>query len=249
MVLFELEQFGLSEKEAKIYTALLQLGEALVSEVAKKTQINRSLAYSILESISEKGLATYIIKNNLRHYRAAEPQKIISMLKEKEKRAQEMLPQLLSLYKPRSKKPIVEILEGKEGVKTLMDDVVRQKSDWFVFGTQRASLEIVGPKAKHFENERQKNEIPLMAIFVKSRLGIIRARDFLKMKYTQIRFDNSTRESLHSTWIYADRIAIIFWEKEHPFAIRIIDKGLSENYKDNFLLSWKSSVKSENVYA
>ncbi|MCX6802955.1 MAG: hypothetical protein NTY48_00085, partial [Candidatus Diapherotrites archaeon] len=157
-------------------------------------------------------------------------------------------PKLLSLHKPRTKKPVVEILEGKEGIKTLMSDVIRQKSEWFVFGTQRSSIEVVGPVSKHFENERQKQKIPLMAIFVKSPVGLKRAREFLKMKYTNLRFDESTRESLHSTWIYSDRVAIIFWGKEYPFVIRIIDKGLSDNYKDNFKLLWKSSIRTEDVY-
>ncbi len=244
----DLQKLGLTEKESKAYLALLNLEETLVSEVSKRTQINRSLVYSVLESLSSKGLASYIVKNNLRYYRAAPPEKIVSMIREKEALARILLPALNNLYKPRTKKPIVEILEGKEGIKTLMDDVIKQKSEWFVFGTQRSSIEIVGTIAKHFESQRQKEKIFLKAIFVKSPLGLKRAKDFLKMQHTQIRFDESTRESLHSTWIYSDRVAIIFWDKEHPFVIRIIDKGLAENYKDNFNLSWKSSTKSEVIY-
>src|SRR4030042_3427880 len=101
MDLEKLKQIGLTEKESKIYLALLELEDALVSEIAEKTKINRSLLYSILSGLSEKGLVTYILKNNTRYYRAIEPQKILSFIEEKEKTLRSILPELIALHKPR----------------------------------------------------------------------------------------------------------------------------------------------------
>lgn len=235
----KLKQIGLNEKESKVYLTLLELEDSLVSEISKKTNINRSLLYSILESLSKKGMATYIIKNNIRYYKAAEPQKIFSMLKEKEKVFESILPNLIDLYKPKKRKPIVEILEGIEGIKTILNDVLRQKQEWNAYNVPGKGPEIIGYKADAFEKERQKLKIPLKVLVVETKAGLQRAKTFKKMKYTKVKYLGKNYESPASNYVYGDRLVIIFWYKEFPFAIRIIDQNLTNSYKKYFSEMWK----------
>lgn len=237
----KLKQIGLNDKESRVYLALLELEDALVSEISDRTGINRSLLYSVLSDLAGKGLVTYIIKNNTRHYRAAEPEKMLSMLKDKEKALQSILPELVALHKPRAKKPIVEILEGKEGIKTIMNDVLRLRKEWFAFGVPGKGPEILGPGVHAFEKERQKTGISLSVLCVKTKDGLNRGKEFSQMKHTEVRYMPEIYESPASNWIYGDRIAVIFWYKEFPFAIRIIDKNLAESYKNHFKAMWISS--------
>ncbi|MDD4983923.1 MAG: helix-turn-helix domain-containing protein [Candidatus ainarchaeum sp.] len=242
MDLEQLEKIGLTPKEAKVYTALLNLGDALVSEIANRTKINRSLLYSILETLEEKGIVTYIIKNNVRYYRAAEPNKILDHLKEKEKAFEEILPELINLYKPRFNKPIVEILEGLEGLKTIYNDVVRQKQEWFGYNVPGKGPEISGARAHSFEKERQQAKIPLKIIMINTPQSMKRGKEFAAMQYTQVKYMPESYESPASTWIYGDRVVLVFWYKEFPFAVRIIDKNLAESYKNYFRAIWDSNL-------
>ena len=237
----KLKQIGLNEKESKVYIELLQAGDSLVSEISEKTKINRSLLYTILTDLANKGIVTYIIKNNVRYYRAAEPNKILSMLKEKEKIFESILPELTELHKPRTKKPIIEILEGKEGIKTILNDLLRLGQEWFAFNVPGKGPEILGPTVHAFEKERQKEKIPLKVICVKTKEGIKRGKEFAQMKYTQVKYTPRPYESPASNWVYGDRIVIIFWYKEFPFAVRIIDKNLAESYRNHFKTLWDSS--------
>ncbi len=237
----KLKVIGLNEKESKVYLALLELEDALVSEISEKTKINRSLLYSILTGMANKGTVTYILKNNMRYYRAVEPQKLLSLMKEKEKTLTEMLPELIALHKPRAKKPIVEILEGREGLKTVLNDVIRVKKEWCAFNVPGKGPEILGPLVHVFENERVKAGIQLNAIMMRSPQARERAKSFAKMKHTKIRYMPKAYESPASSWIYGDRVAIVFWYKEFPFAIRIIDNDLAESYKNHFKLLWAAS--------
>lgn len=239
----KLKQIGLSDKEAKVYLALLEMGDSLVSEVSEKTKVNRSLLYTILDNLANKGIVAYIIKNNVRYYRAAEPSKIHAMLKEREKIFESILPELMALRMPKKKKPVVEILEGKEGIKTILNDVLKQKSDWYAFNVPGKGPEIMGPMVHPFEKERQKEKINLKAILVRTKQGLKRGKDFSQMKFTNVRYMPETYESPASNWIYADRIVIIFWYKEFPFAIRIIDKNLAESYKNHFKALWAAAKK------
>ena len=54
-----LEKFGLSEKEAKVYLACLELGEDTASDISLKSNLPRTLIYDILEKlIDEKRIDT-----------------------------------------------------------------------------------------------------------------------------------------------------------------------------------------------
>jgi hypothetical protein len=194
--------------------------------------------------LASKGIVTYILKNNIRYYRAAEPAKILSMLKEKEKALQSILPVLAALPRPQTRKPVVEILEGKEGIKTVMNDVLRVKKQWCAFGVPGKGPEILGPGVHAFESERQKARIPLNVICVRTKEGMKRGKEFSRMKFTDVRYMPATYESPASNWIYGDRIVIIFWYKEFPFAIRIIDKNLADSYLNHFKVLWEAASVS-----
>ncbi len=242
-ILEKLKQVGLNEKESKVYLALLESGDSLASRIAKKTNINRSLLYSILDELVNKGIVTYIIKNNTRFYRAAEPNKILAMLKEKEKIFSSILSTLTTLHKPKTDKPIVEILEGKQGIKTILNDILRQNKEWFAFNIPGKGPEVLGPNVHAFEKERQKLKIKLNVICVRTKQGLKRGKEFSQMNFTKIKYIPEKYESPASNWIYGDRVVIIFWYKEFPFAIRIIDKKLAESYKNNFKVLWSASDK------
>lgn len=49
-----LKSFGMSQKEAEVYLALLELGSAKVSDVSKQSSVNRSSAYVVLETLKER---------------------------------------------------------------------------------------------------------------------------------------------------------------------------------------------------
>ena len=49
-----LEEFGLTEAEAKIYLALLETGSTLAGLIIKKTALHRGTTYQILQRLKEK---------------------------------------------------------------------------------------------------------------------------------------------------------------------------------------------------
>ena len=57
----ELEEFGLSKNEAKIYLYLLKHGEKSTGPIIRETGISNSRVYGSLNSLIEKGLVIYKI--------------------------------------------------------------------------------------------------------------------------------------------------------------------------------------------
>lgn len=55
-MLAQLKHIGLSENEAKVYLAMLELGPSPMLEIAAKAGINRPTAYAQLEALKKGGL-------------------------------------------------------------------------------------------------------------------------------------------------------------------------------------------------
>ena len=118
-----LTQIGLSDKEAKVYIALLELEYTTVQWIAKKTDLNRTTIYDILESLKQKGLVSFYIKNKIKYFVAAPPEKIADILEEKIEREQrlfrnlkDMLPELNTIYNSKKIKPRVQFFESPEAL-------------------------------------------------------------------------------------------------------------------------------------
>jgi predicted DNA-binding transcriptional regulator len=57
-----LEQLGFSEKEIIVYVSLLELDTALVRDIARKADINRTSCYDILMGLAKRGMISKVIK-------------------------------------------------------------------------------------------------------------------------------------------------------------------------------------------
>jgi sugar-specific transcriptional regulator TrmB len=236
-----LKEIGLAEEEIKVYLILLKFGSSLASKVSEETKINRSHVYQLLERLIAKGFVSYVIKENRKYFSAVNPEKIIEIIKEKEQKLKDILPNLLGLASFEKEKPIVEIFEGKEGIKTILNDILKTKEEWLAFGSSGKGQEVLSFYAEHWEKEREKLKINLRGILDSSESGLKRGKEIAKRKYTKIKYVKENYSNPSSTWIYGDRLAFVIWSKEHSFAIRMISKEIANNFKKHFEVLWRNA--------
>lgn len=130
-VVTNLQQFGLSEKEAKIYIALLSMDKAVVSDIAKKAGVNRSTAYILLEALKERRLVSVSEKNNISYF-SCEPPKRLQEIADKAyvkskslvETAKSLAPELSKKYKGVGKRPSMRIYEGN--YQKLVADILKK---------------------------------------------------------------------------------------------------------------------------
>ena len=72
----DLTNLGLLESEARVYLALLKLGQSSAGKIAKETKLNRNSVYKALHNLLEQGLVSYVIKANTKEYNASNPAQI-----------------------------------------------------------------------------------------------------------------------------------------------------------------------------
>ena len=132
----KLIDFGLSDKEANIYISLLELEIASVSNIAKHSNINRSSAYVVLESLKKKGLVGVSDDKKIQRYVASSPDILLRSAKESAEKQEKIkeaiesvIPELKSLYKDIKHKPIVKVFEGQEATKEAYYNISLLKTD------------------------------------------------------------------------------------------------------------------------
>lgn len=130
----QLIEFGLSEKEAKVYLALLELEVAAVSEVSKTANINRSSAYVVLESLKKKGLVGISEDKKVQRYVAVSPDLLLNEAENRARKTEEIknkisdiVPELKALHKDTKQKPKVKVFEGKQGLINAFEDTLDNK--------------------------------------------------------------------------------------------------------------------------
>jgi len=237
----ELIKIGLSNREVDAYWALLQLHEASATDVAVKTKESRTHIYDTLKSLITRGLVSYAIKNNVKYYYAAPPEKLLDYLKEKENSIKHILPLLQSLREPRFSKPLVEVYEDKEGMKTILNDIIRTKKDWFSIGSTGKSRQVLPLFfIQKFHKERLKNRIKLFALMNGTREGRKLGKEFETYPLTQVKFLPESHQTPMTIYIYGKKTAVFLWlAGDRPFAILIDCKEISDSFKSYHQLLWK----------
>lgn len=246
MDIMQLEKIGLKEKEAKIYIALLKEGPHLANYIAKKTNILRSSIYDYLDVLLNKGFITYTIISGKKYFQAVDPQKILDSFEEKKKIEEETLkqiiPELTSLKSMAEKKANVEVFEGKEGMKSVMSYILKEKpKEIRIYGSSGVSYKLLPFFMEHWHKQRIKQKIPIRIIYNDVPESKERIKKGPSLGLVKIRFFPVKDVSLTGTIIYNNKVLITIWNPEAPLAVSIESKEISKNYRDNFEILWANS--------
>ncbi len=112
-----LQETGLTDKEARVYLAMVELGESSIIPIAERAGIKRTTVYNYLESFRQLGLISMTVRNRRQHYTAASPARLKEIMVARLKKVDDVVPLLFSLYKQEDAKPSVQMFEGVEGIK------------------------------------------------------------------------------------------------------------------------------------
>ena len=229
---------GLTKNEAEVYLILLNLNETTASKIAEKTKISRPHVYDSLNKLIDKGMASYIIKNNKKYFRPAKPTKIIEYLKEKEfelkekeSKVKEVIPELKKMFQPLKKKPMVEVYEGVEGIKTILNDIIRTGRELLAFNTLGKEFFDYAPKwvIEKYLDERKKKKIKSRQFYVKGAKII---------KHPMAKYKEIPRQFSQVTlFVYGNNV-VMFILIEEPLTIKIESKEVANLYRGQFNLMW-----------
>lgn len=127
-----LEEIGLTKTEIKIYLSLLKLGQSTTTGIIREAGIHASKVYICLDRLIEKGLVSYVIKSNKKHFIASNPESLRNLLKEKEEkiedqwgRIENLIPDLNAIKRAGENSIHSETYEGLGGAKTVYEKILQ----------------------------------------------------------------------------------------------------------------------------
>ncbi len=238
-VLNELKELGLDDHEVRVYLACLALGRAKVNDISKKAELIRTTTYGILRSLQEKGLVSTITVEGIIFFQAATPKQLIELLEEKKEKITAILPKLEAL---RSVVPVahkIELFEGLNGVKTVLNDLVAiPNQDVLLIGAGKKWMEFSNSYRAMYYRKKKENNIHVKAII--SDTPEERTATGGKTVNTQTRFIKNL-EASGSLCIYNDKLAFVDYEEGNLRGFIIQDKHLTKIQTFMFEHLWKQA--------
>lgn len=112
-----LQNLGLTDKEARVYTALLKCGQCSAYGISEKSGLKKPTTYVILDELIKKGLASRIPRVRKQLFVAKPPEELFAMAEERISLAKTILPQLKAMKEGGKSKPRTLFFEGMKSVK------------------------------------------------------------------------------------------------------------------------------------
>ena len=233
-IISQLENADLTSNEAKAYLKLLEFKEINANELSKKISVDRSLTYAILNKLQDKGLVNYKIKNSKKYFSASKPLNLLNDLKEKQAIITDLIPELEKIQFNEEQESAVEIYEGKSGLRSWINLIMKEK-EYFAFGmTGKAYYELYEmPRlVKEFISKKIKGKL----------IGYEKADKKSKTYKLGFEYKYLPFKTTASTSIFGDYVSI-HHIAEKPLIIVIKNKEIARSYKNLFIYLWGVAKK------
>ena len=240
-----LKQIGLTDKEAGVYLALLELGTATVHPIATKAGIKRPTTYLILEQLQQKGMVSVVPRATKALFTAESPEKILTDINKKQELIKRFLPNMLALYNEKKEKPQIQLFEGREGVREVYRKIYSANSVYF-FGTVKEA-EKYDPEALYaFVDRAAKMNFSVRDLLTHSAEDIAYAKKARLEKNYEIKFLPEGWNFLTDNAIFGDNVVFFSF---HPqiFAVVICSKEIALAIRTLFEFSWQAADTYEQV--
>ena len=237
----KLRELGLSEKETKVYLALLGLGSSIVSDIDKNAGVNRSTAYIVLESLTGRGLVNVAGHGGKKTFTALPAEQLIRHLENTAKQyrdlaqaAHKLLPELKNIERqkkdrtetsPQSKSKI-QLFEGQEGVKTVYEDTLASLEQIRAYASVPSASHVLKLSSKQ---RKAIGDVNVQVIFPNTR----EAREQLAQNKEEAREAFALRrgKSGFSAEINVYDNKVIFISPAENFGVIIESKGVADALK------------------
>lgn len=237
----------MSEKEIKVYLELLKIGTGKAGILAKKTELNRTTVYDILEGLIQKGVISKYHKGAQTSFSATNPKLLLNYLENEKRelvakadkdkqRIEELMPQFISLQDIASTRPKIQFFEGERGMREAYEDTLTSRTQILAYANVQTMHEGLPNFFPQYYKRRTAKKIYIHAICPDNLLSRERrGHDLEEMR--EIRFlPNAEMSFSPEVNIYNNKMLVASWEEK--MAIIIESGELAELEKIKFGLIW-----------
>lgn len=240
--------FGFSDKQIAVYLSILELGTSSVAEIAKKSDINRSTTYVLLEELAHMGLVALSDKHSKWQYVALPPERLIQTLEQRSRKiagqlaeAHQLIPELKALFSGVGPKPKVRFFEGAEGVISVYEDTLTSTETIRAYASIENMHAALGDYFPSYYQRRAGSGIAIRSVHP----------DTLEARERVTHDKEEARDSAlvpHDEYDFSPEIniydnKIVFMSLREKFGLIIESEELATAMKKVFELSWKEAKR------
>src|SRR3989344_5172459 len=242
----QLKNLGLSENEAKVYSAMLELGPATVLEISAKAGVNRPTAYVQIESLKKMGLVSTQMKGKKHIFIAESPEQLEFMidrqkseLEQKKDELQKLLPDLTAMFNVSDQKPQVRFFEGVEGLMKIQDEFLKNKSKESISMSSLDDVMNVFPAhPQKYTPRRVQRGIKSRLIYTSSRGAFLKSDPAL---LGEVRFISPEKMPFNLDMSIYDDVVAIANLRGTVSGVIIKNQNIADSFRNLLNFIWNSS--------
>ncbi len=201
ILLHKLSQAGLTPSEAKFYVAALLFDRASIRDIADKAGLNRSAAYTVVKNLKRLGILSTVTVSGKLQVTPITPDRLLDLQKDRLATLETAIGDLGALYKLAQQEPSVKFYEGEDGLRTVLNTVLKQAKSICIFGDGDAFRQAIPGWTETYADRRSRQGIKARLV-LKGTPGAIasakalRTRSGTKSELTKMRL---LPEAMHIT--------------------------------------------------
>lgn len=239
----ELTHLGLSEEEAKVYLACLEVNGGPVSVIARKAGVHRVGCYHTLENLLSKKLLSQFNRNGVKCFAPEPPEKLESIAQERVKLAKSLMPELKSLIISSGAKPKIRFYEGRDGVERVFNESLEAKGEILGYTNLKAVTDFFPEFFKSYTRERLEKGIKTRYLSPNTVETVHVIDPFLPKKYDpnliEILLVNKEQFPFENEiLIFGNTVGIVSLEKDELLGLLVESSTFAQTMKAVFDLAW-----------
>lgn len=239
----ELLKLGLTDEEARMYIACLEINGGPVSVIARKTGVNRVGAYHTLEKLLRKRLLSQYNRNGVKCFSPEPPEKLSDLAAEKVTIAKSLIPELKTLVASMSFKPKIRSYEGRGGVERVFTESLNAKGELLGYTNLKIVTEFFPDFFRDYTRKRFEKEIKVRYLSPSTVESVHAIDPFLPKEYDrsliEILLVNKEQFPLENEiLIFGSSVGIVSLNPDELLGLIVESATFSRTMKAVFDLAW-----------
>jgi sugar-specific transcriptional regulator TrmB len=246
LLLSQLSRLGLTQNEAAVYIALLEIGASNAGPVVSKTGLHRQLVYEAMRSLRARGLVSEMVRRNRKLFQASDPARFLQEIDEQRSVAVELIPLLSKLQSTEDESVEVKVLYGSEELRRnvfLAADVAAKRGKILrIIGGAPDTLfySAVGNRYAEYLAQVKRTKVAKHLIAPANASKEFRQR-FAAEPRSQLRTLEFGLSSPTYTRIAEGFVSIEIYAPE-AIVIQIFSRAVAQAYFEHFQLLWDQAI-------
>lgn len=233
-----INNLNLSEDEVAVYLAALEEGEATIQDLARKSGVKRTSIYNFIDGLKQQKLILEMKKGKRKIYAAASPRKLLEMERLRLMELEQLMPRMEAIYNASEEKPRVTFYEGMSGIKQVYTDTLEEGQPIVGFSDYEYMKKWLGGKYfSYYPKERTERGITFKSVARDSEAAReIKEQDSERLRETKLISSGDLRTEIN---IYGNKVAMMSFRTQTPFAVLIEDKNIAETLRIAWQKLWE----------